>query len=72
VIKLISDLRHVDDFFLGTPVSSTNKTGRHDTTEILLKVVLNAIAITHNPNNSSHGVLVFNTGKLIAIGRLKI
>jgi hypothetical protein len=30
-------------FSLGTPVSSTNKTDRHDTTEILLKVVLNNI-----------------------------
>jgi hypothetical protein len=27
----------------GTPVSSTTKTERHDTTEILLKVVLNTI-----------------------------
>jgi len=27
-------------FFLGTPVSSTNKTDRHDITEILLKVAL--------------------------------
>ena len=30
-------------FFPGTPVSSTNKTDRHDMTEILLKVVLNTI-----------------------------
>ena len=30
----------------GTPVSSTNKTDRHNTTEILLKVALNTI----NPN----------------------
>ena len=28
----------------GTPVSSTNKTDRHDITEILLKVVLNTIS----------------------------
>jgi hypothetical protein len=28
-------------FSLGTPVSSTNKTDRHDITEILLKVALN-------------------------------
>jgi hypothetical protein len=33
-------------FSPGTPVSSTNKTDRHDITEILLKVVLNTI----NPN----------------------
>ena len=29
-----------------SPVSSTNKTGRHDITEILLKVALNTITIT--------------------------
>jgi hypothetical protein len=28
-------------FFSGTPASSTNKTGRHDIAEILLKVALN-------------------------------
>jgi len=33
-------------FSLGTPVSSTNKTDRHDMTEILLKVALNTITIT--------------------------
>ena len=45
VIKFVSDLRQVDGFLLGTPVTSINKTDRHDTTEILLKVVL-----TYNPN----------------------
>jgi hypothetical protein len=30
---------------LGTPISSTNKTDRHDIAEILLKVTLNIIAI---------------------------
>ena len=33
-------------FFPGTPVSSSNKTDRHDITEILLKVALNTI---HQP-----------------------
>ena len=33
-------------FSLGTPVSSSKKTDRHDITEILLKVVLNKITIT--------------------------
>jgi len=33
-------------FSPGTPVSSTNKTDRHDITEILLKVALNIITIT--------------------------
>jgi hypothetical protein len=30
-------------FSLGTPVSSTNKTDRHDKTEILLKVMLSTM-----------------------------
>jgi hypothetical protein len=30
----------------GTPVSSTNKTDRHDLTEILLKVAINSIKQT--------------------------
>jgi hypothetical protein len=33
---------------LGTPVSSTNKTDRHDITEILLKVALNTIKQANN------------------------
>ena len=37
-------------FSLGTSVFSTNKTGRHDISEILLKVALNAInPIAINP-----------------------
>jgi hypothetical protein len=32
-------------FSLSTPVSSTNKTDRHDITEILLKVALNIISL---------------------------
>ena len=32
-------------FLLGTPVSFTNKTDRHDITEILLKVALNTITL---------------------------
>ena len=32
--------------FSGTPVSSTNKTDRHDIIEILLKVALNSITLT--------------------------
>jgi hypothetical protein len=34
-------LAHGQWFSPGTPVSSTNKTGRHDIAEILLKVALN-------------------------------
>ena len=44
MIKFVSDLRQVDRWFSpGTPVSSTNKTGRHNINEILLKVALNTI-----------------------------
>ena len=46
VIKFVSDLQQVDDFIMSTTVSSTNKTDRHDITEILLKVALNT-----NPTN---------------------
>jgi hypothetical protein len=35
-----------DCFSPGTPVSSTNKTDRHDITEILLKVSLNTTILT--------------------------
>jgi hypothetical protein len=34
---------------LGTLVSYTNKTDRHDITEILLKVALSTITLTPNP-----------------------
>ena len=46
VMKFVSDLRHGRWFSPGPPVSSTNKTDRHDITEILLKVVLNTIKQT--------------------------
>ena len=36
-------------FFPGHPVSSTNKTDRHEITEIFLKVVLNTIKQTNKP-----------------------
>jgi len=36
-------------FSVGTPVSFTNKTDRHNITEILLKVALNTITLTLNP-----------------------
>jgi hypothetical protein len=41
--KFVSDLRQVGGFLRGFPVSSTNKTDRHDITEMLLKVALNTI-----------------------------
>ena len=48
VIKFVSDLRQVGGFLFspGILVSSTNKTDRHNMTEILLKVALNTITKT--------------------------
>jgi len=43
VIKFVSDLWQVSGFLLKLLVSSTNKTDRHNITEILLKVALNTI-----------------------------
>jgi len=43
VIKFVSDLRQVSGFPRVPPVSSTNKTDRHDIAKILLKVALNTI-----------------------------
>jgi hypothetical protein len=40
-------LRQVGGFFPGPPVSSTNKTDRHDINEILLKVALSTIKQTN-------------------------
>ena len=37
VIKFVSDLRQIGGFLQVPPVSSTNKTDRHDITEILLE-----------------------------------
>ena len=45
-------------FSPGTPVSSTNKTYRHDIPEILLKVALNTITITLTPHLNLSFVLV--------------
>ena len=47
VIKFVSNLRQAGGFLWVLRFPPTNKTDRHDVTEILLKVVLNTI--THNP-----------------------
>ena len=46
VIKFVGDLRQVGGFPRVLSLSSTNKTDRHDTAEILLKVVLNTITVS--------------------------
>jgi hypothetical protein len=45
-ISLVSILAAAQWFSPGIPVSPTNKTDRHDITEILLKVALNNITLT--------------------------
>jgi hypothetical protein len=49
VIKFVSDLRQGQWFSPGIQVSFTNKTDRHDITEILLKVVLNTKTQAQTP-----------------------
>ena len=43
MIMFVSDLWQIGEFFPCTPVSSINKTDRHDIPGILLKVALNTI-----------------------------
>jgi hypothetical protein len=45
---------------LGTPVTSSNKTDRHDIAEILLKVALNTIPNQTKPKNPSYGYMDTN------------
>jgi len=47
-------------FSPGTPVSCTIKTGSHDRTEILLKVVLNTITLTLAYNTAISVDLIFS------------
>ena len=61
VIKLVSDLRQGEWFSLGTLISSTNKTDRHDIAEILLKVALNTINLTFKFDSNYTDAPVSNT-----------
>jgi hypothetical protein len=47
-------------FSPGTSVSSTNKTDRHDITEILLKVTLNTITINRSYSTNIQFVLIYD------------
>jgi hypothetical protein len=73
VIKFVSDLRQVGGFSAGSPVSSTNKTDRHDIAEILLKVALNTISNKQTNNQTIVEVLslLVNSGEQIINCRLK-
>ena len=57
-VKVYQLLAHGRWFSLGTPASSTTKTGRHDIAEILLKVVLN----TKNQIIKSHNLRIKKIG----------
>ena len=60
-MKFVSDLHQVRLFSPGTPDSCTNKTGRHDLTERLLKVALNTITPSpYKYNNMKLIILKFN------------
>ena len=48
-LRNLSDKRVAGQWSLGNLVSSTNKTDRHNITEILFKVVLNIITLTLGP-----------------------
>ena len=52
--KVYQVLAHGRLFSLGTPTSSTTKTGRHDKAEILLKVSLSTINQISNTKGSCH------------------
>jgi hypothetical protein len=73
VIKFVSDLRQVGGFSASPPVSSTNKTERHDITEILLKVALNTISNKQTNNQTIVEILslLVNSGEQIINCRLK-
>jgi hypothetical protein len=73
VIKFVSDLRQVGGFSAGPPVSSTNKTDRHDIAEILLKVTLNTISNKQTNNQTIVEILslLVNSGEQIINCRLK-
>ena len=45
-------------FSPGTPVSSINKTDRHDITEILLKVALNTITLALSPSSFLYALYI--------------
>ena len=61
VIKFVSDLRQVQI----SPVSSTNKTDRHDITEIVLKEALNTIKQTNKQTNIYTDSYVINLKKVL-------
>ena len=68
MIKFVGDLRQVG----GPLVSSTNKTNRHDITEILLKVALNTIKQTHTFGTGGEGLYSCNVYGVFFISRVSL
>ena len=73
MVKFVSDLQQVGGFSAGPPVSSTNKTDRHDIAEILLKVALNTLSNKQTNNQTIVEILslLVNSGEQIINCRLK-
>jgi hypothetical protein len=57
MIEFVSDLWQIGDF-LSTLVSSTNKTDRHNITEMLLKVMLNTIKLQIQMSTSIYKLFI--------------
>jgi len=58
VIRFVSDLHFCTTGRWFSPVSSSNKTDRHDITEILLKVTLNTISPNSHYSNMYLGYII--------------
>ena len=72
MIKFVTDLWQVGGFSLGPSGSSTNKTDRHDITEIFLKVALSTIIPTNQANKNDNCykteiLLKLNTNNIAAL-----
>ena len=66
VIKFVSDSRQVGGFF-GYSVFPTNKTDRHNITEIVLKVALNTIHQPTKPSVGCEKTIMMNQYRLLLI-----
>ena len=54
-----TNLQQVGGFLPGTPISSNNKTDRHDITEILLKMALNTITLAFTLRQTINQISTF-------------
>ena len=71
VIKCVNYLYQLRWFSPGTPHSSSNKTDRHDITEIVLKVALNTITLSYvKPKYHTVGTVPKSNRKIIETGEV--